>query len=76
MNITMTPITERQCPRFYIYKKQKKTKRLYIYTKIQTLNKNQDNLRNVFIHKKPDTLLYAIFHEIFEIDIYVYIQKS
>ena len=67
------PITERQRARFYIYKKQKNVKCLYIYTKIQTLCKNQDNLRYVFIHKKPDNLRYAIFNEIFEIGVYIYI---
>ena len=39
----------------------------FLYTKIQTLLKNQDNLRNCFIYKNPDTLCYAIFHGIFEI---------
>ena len=53
----------------------KKTKRLYVYTKIQTLCKKQDNLRYVFIHKKPSTLRYAIFHEIFESSIYIYMQS-
>ena len=30
------------------------------------------NSRYVFIHKKPDTLRCVIFHEIFEIGIYIY----
>ena len=33
-----------------------------LYTKTQTLRKNQDNLRSVFIYKNQDTLSYAIFH--------------
>ena len=66
----MTPISERQRARFCIYKKQKKLR------KIQTLCKKQDNFRYVFIHKKPDTLLYAIFHEIFEIIIYINMPKA
>ena len=48
-------------------------KRLYVYTKGQTLSKKQDNLRYFFIHKSPDTLRSAIFHEIFEIGIDIYI---
>ena len=36
--------------------------------------KNQDNLCSVFIYKMHDTLRYAIFHEIFEVGIYI--QKS
>ena len=28
----------------------------FLNTKIQTLRKNQDNLRYIFIYKKPDTL--------------------
>ena len=35
----------------------------FLYTKIQTLRKKQDNLRYVFIHKNPDTLRYTIFME-------------
>ena len=38
----------------------------------KTLCKKKDNLRYVFIHKNQDTLLYAIFHESFEIYIYIY----
>ena len=38
-----------------------------LYTKIQTLRKNQDNLRYIFIYKKPYTVHYANFHGIFEI---------
>ena len=42
-----------------------------MYTKIQTLCEKQDNFCQVFIHTKPDTLRYAIFHEILGIGIYV-----
>ena len=38
-----------------------------LYAKSQTHFKRQENLRYVFIHKQPNTLRYAIFHEIFEI---------
>ena len=48
---------------------------IYIYTKSQTLFKNQDNLRYVFIHKKEDTLRYAISREIFDIGIYIYFKS-
>ena len=34
----------------------------------ETFRKKQDNLRCVFIYKKPDTLFYVIFYGIFEID--------
>ena len=34
----------------------------FLYTKTQTLRKNQDNLRYVYIYIYPDTLRYAIFH--------------
>ena len=34
----------------------------FLYTKSQTLRKNQDNLCYSFIYKNPDTLRYAIFH--------------
>ena len=43
-----------------------------MYTKSQTLCKTQDNLRYIFIRKKPNTLRYAIFRDFFEIDIYMY----
>ena len=39
----------------------------FLYKKIQTLRKKQDNLRYVFMFKNLDTLHYAIFHSIFEI---------
>ena len=45
-------------------------KRLYIYKKLDNLQK-QDNLCYVFIHKNPDTLRQAIFHENFEIGIHI-----
>ena len=50
-------------------------KRLYIYTKIHTLPKNQDNLRYFFIHKKPDTLRSMIFHKLFRIGIHIFILR-
>ena len=56
---------------YSIQKAKKFAKRLYIYINPDTLQK-QDNLSYVFIHKNPDTLRYAIFHEIFDIDIYIY----
>ena len=69
----MTPISKIQRACLYIYKKEMIAKRLYVYTKGQTLSKKQDNLRYFYIHKKPDTLRSAIFHEIFEIGIDIYI---
>ena len=46
-----------------------------LYTKIQTLCKKQDNLRYVFIHKKPHTFRYAIFHDFFKLE-FIYKQKA
>ena len=54
----------------YIFIKGKKCES-FLYTKIQTLYKKQDNFRYIFIYKNQDTLRYAIFHEIFEVGIYI-----
>ena len=70
----MTPISKRQHARFYIYKKQKKCK-TFIYTKIQTLCKQQDNLCYVFIHKNSDTLHYAILMKFLELA-FICIEKA
>ena len=50
-----------------IYKKNNDSLRYvtFLYTKIWTLPKNQDNLCYIFIYKKPHTLRYAIFSGIF-----------
>ena len=45
----------------YIYTKGKKNQNIFRYTKCKTFWKKQDNFRCVFICKKHDTLLYAIF---------------
>ena len=39
----------------------------FLYAKIQTLRKKQDNLRYIFIYKKPEYLRYAIFHGILKL---------
>ena len=46
MEITITTISERQRARLYIYKKQKNLE-TFLYTKSQTLCKNQENFRYV-----------------------------
>ena len=46
----MTTIRKRQHARFYIYKKQKITKRLYINYKIQTPHKKQDTIARGWTH--------------------------
>ena len=52
--------------------KPKKLQNIYIHKqKSRYFYKNQDNFRYFFIYKKPDTLRYAIFHEMFEIGIYI-----
>ena len=66
----MTVISERQCARFYIYKKQNNCQ-TFLYTKIQTLCKKQDSFPFVFMYKMQGTLLYAIFHENVEIGFYI-----
>ena len=66
----MTDIRKRQHARFYIYRKQKNFKR-FILKKTRHFSKKQDNFRYVFIYKKHDTLRYGIFHEIFEVGIYI-----
>ena len=62
----MTIISKIQRARLYIYSKGKENCETFLCTKSQTLCKKQDNLRHVFIYKNPDTLRYAVFHEIFE----------
>ena len=54
------------CAFIYIYKNQKSCK-TFLYTKIQTLCKKQDNFRYVFIIKNPDTLRYAIFKKLLKL---------
>ena len=68
----MNPIRKRKRARLLFTKSEKNGERIYIYTKSYTLCKKQDNLRYVFVHKKPDTLRYAIFRENFEIGIHKY----
>ena len=50
------------CTLLYIQKANIYMKPINMYTKIETLFKNQDNLRYIFIKKNSDTLSYAIFH--------------
>ena len=57
----MTPIRQIQRTRFYINKKGNFSKRLYIYSKIQTLCKNQENLRHIFIHKNRTLYVTRFF---------------
>ena len=54
---------------------KKMAKRLNIYRKIPTLFKKQENLRYVFIHKKPDTLRYTIFMKFLKLA-FIYIQRA
>ena len=59
----MNTIIERRLAHFYIFKKQKNCE-TFLYTKIQTLFKKQDNLRYVYIYIEQDTLRYVIFMKI------------
>ena len=65
----MTAISERQRSCVYIYKKQNNAKLLY--KKRHTFFKKQDNVRYVYLYKKQDTLLYAVFGENFESGIFI-----
>ena len=65
----MTTISKRQHARL-IYKKGKKVQNNFIYKNIVTLQKARQ-FASRFIYDNPDTLRYAIFHENFEVGIYV-----
>ena len=56
----MNTIHERQRSRFYIYKKEKFAKLLYIYKNPEIIQ-NQNHFRRVCIYKNSDTLRNAIF---------------
>ena len=71
----MTRNSERQCARFIYTKSKKNAKHLYIYSKGQTLFKKQDNLRYIFIHKNPNTLLYEILYKCLKLA-FMYIYKK
>ena len=62
MKIAMTAIVERQRARFYIQKKQKNC---------ETYKKIARQFPLHFIYKRQCTLRYRIFHEIFELGIYI-----
>ena len=53
----------------FIYIQKSGKMRNFLYTRSHTLYQKEYNLRCVFIYKMPDTLGYAIFHEISEISI-------
>ena len=55
----------------FIYTKSKTNCETFLYTKSQTLFKKLDNFCDVFRFKKPYTLRYGTFHEIFELGIYI-----
>ena len=66
----MADMSERKRARFYIPKKQKILRYVFIYKKPDTFQKaRQFPLR--FIYKKLDTLRYAIVHEILEVGTYI-----
>ena len=65
----MTTNGERQRARF-IYTNGKKVHNNFIYKNIDTLQKVRQ-FASRFIYKKPDNLLYEIFHESFEVGVYV-----
>ena len=59
----MTPINKHNMDGFIFMQRENiRNTYIYIYKKADTFQK-QDNLRFVFIHKKLDTVRYAIFHE-------------
>ena len=54
--------------RFYIYKKQKQLRKVFIYKMPDTFQK-AGQFRSGFIYQKQDTLRYAVCHEVFELGI-------
>ena len=65
----MTAISERQRARFYIYKKKKL--RNILYTKSQTLFKNQDSFRYILDTKIKRIYVMQFFTLNFEVGIYI-----
>ena len=59
----MTAIIERQRARFYINTKSQKNAKRFYKQKAGLFFKKLYNFRDIFIHKKPYTLRYGIFHE-------------
>ena len=57
----MTALREIQRACFHIYKNQNNCE-TFVYTKIQTLCKKQDNIRYVLIYENAHTLCYSISH--------------
>ena len=71
MNENYDDCHHRKTTRTFLYTQKAKKLRKVLYTKSHTLFKKLDNFRYVFIYKKPYTLRYGIFHEIFEVGIYI-----
>ena len=67
----MTFISERQRTCFYTHKKQNKCETFFFFLKEDTLQKTRQFVLR-FYSQKTNTLLYAIFHEIFDFGIYIY----
>ena len=65
----MTTTSKRQRERFYTYRK-KKFPNVFIYKNPDAFQKERQFPLH-FIYKKPDTLRYAVFHEKFEVGIYI-----
>ena len=70
MKITMTVISERQCVHFCIYKNQKQLCNVFIYKQPGSFQKARQ-LPLGFINNNQNTLHYTIFHETFEVGIYI-----
>ena len=70
----MTTISERQRARFYIYKKKKTRKGLYIYTKARHFSKSK-TICVTFLLSKIPTLYVMRFFMIFLKLAFIYIQK-
>ena len=71
MNIIIIIIYRRKATRTFLYTQKAKNCETFLYPKSQTLFKKRDNFRYVFIYQKLYTLRYGIFHEIFEVGIYI-----
>ena len=71
MNENYNDYQHRNTTSTFLYTKKANKKIAYLYTKSRRLFKKLDNFRCVFIYKIEYTLHYGIFHEIFEVGIYI-----
>ena len=71
MNVNYNDSHKRKTTCTFLYTKSKKNCETFLHTKSRILFKKQDSFRYVFIYKRHDNIRYAIFHENFEVGIYM-----